>query len=609
MEKPMTDPTQKFREAKDSLRRSVESGDVAEADEDAILEVIAAYNEKNMSVPLPTSGEYAPDTKAKKPNSLLNWIRYLKRTAERMDVPLTEATADDVNGVMTEMRTGEHPAVKERGIKPNTLKNYQGAVRRFYFYHDFGPEREDIALVSGDETHVDERDMLTPEEIERIRNAADHPRDLAIFDLLLYTGQRNTAIRSLRIRDVDVQEGVYYLNCDAEGLKGADRNGKKRPLLGAVGSVREWLCYHPDPDNPDAYLITGKPRYSDVDPETMVSRNTINYTLKGNGTGEGLKQKEGYHVVTVKSTVVPKTTEDEIIPILEDVSGRKAGEDFGVCMNPEFLREGTALPDFMEPDRIVIGELDKKSGDSLEKIYSEWDAPILRTSLKAAELIKYASNSLLATKISFINEIGNLCKELGIDVYEVADGVGLDHRIERSFLDSGPGFGGSCFPKDVRAVASFMEEKNVEPRILNDTIEVNQDQKTKLVEILQKKFDSMEGKTVAVLGLSFKPGTDDIRQSPAINIISELKEIRANVRGYDPEAIKNMKERHPDIEYKDSYQEAMEDADAAVLVTDWPEFNKISREDIKSMRQPLLLEGRRMEYDLPEENREGVTWP
>jgi UDPglucose 6-dehydrogenase len=136
---------------------------------------------------------------------------------------------------------------------------------------------------------------------------------------------------------------------------------------------------------------------------------------------EGLKEKDGYHVVVVKSTVVPTTTEEEIIPILEEVSGKKAGEDFGVCMNPEFLREGTALQDFLDPDRIVIGELDERSGDQIEEMYSGFDAPIMRTSLKAAELIKYASNSLLATKISFINEIGNLCKELGIDVYEVAD--------------------------------------------------------------------------------------------------------------------------------------------------------------------------------------------
>lgn len=325
--------------------------------------------------------------------------------------------------------------------------------------------------------------------------------------------------------------------------------------------------------------------------------------------GEGLEEKEGHHVVVVKSTVVPKTTEEEVIPRLEQKSGKTAGEDFGVCMNPEFLREGTALDDFLNPDRIVIGELDERSGDQIMEMYSEFDVPKIRTSLRAAELIKYASNSLLATKISFINEIGNLCKELGIDVYEVADGVGLDHRVKRDFLNAGPGFGGSCFPKDVRAVASFMEEQGLEARILNDTIEVNQKQKTKLVDLLDERVGDLEDKEIAVLGLAFKPGTDDIRESPAIDIISELKEKGANVRGYDPKAIENMKKKHPDITYTTSKEEAMKDSDAALLVTDWDEFNSISRGDLKQMNNPILLEGRRMDYNLPGENTEGITWP
>jgi UDPglucose 6-dehydrogenase len=324
---------------------------------------------------------------------------------------------------------------------------------------------------------------------------------------------------------------------------------------------------------------------------------------------EGLKEKQGYHVVVVKSTVVPTTTEEEIIPKLEEVSGKKAGKDFGVCMNPEFLREGTALQDFLNPDRIVIGELDQRSGDQLEKVYSDFDAPIMRTGLKAAELIKYASNSLLATKISFINEIGNLCKGLGIDVYEVADGVGMDHRINRDFLDSGAGFGGSCFPKDVRALINFLDEQDQEARILSNTVEVNRDQKTKLVELLEEHYPNLSGKTIAVLGLAFKPGTDDIRQSPAIDIISELKEKGAKIKAYDPEATKNMKERHPDIEYTDCYEKALEDADAGLIVTDCEEFNSISRIDLKRMNNSLILEGRRMKYDIEEGNREGVTWP
>lgn len=277
----MTDPRQKYREAKDGFRRAVERGDASQADADAAFELCAAYDEEDMNVPLPSNGDYAEDTTHKEPNTLRYWCVYLKRMAERMDVELTEATADDINDLMTAMRKGDHPAVKDSGLANNSIRNYQGVARRFYRYHDdLGVDPEDITLVSGDDTHVDDRDMLTPDEIDRIRNAAEHPRDLAIFDLLLYTGQRNTAIRSLRIRDIDLDDGVYYLNGDADGLKGADETGKKRPLLGAVGSIREWLRYHPDPDNPDAYLITGKPRYSDVKPETMVSRNTLGYAMK-----------------------------------------------------------------------------------------------------------------------------------------------------------------------------------------------------------------------------------------------------------------------------------------------------------------------------------------
>ncbi len=323
---------------------------------------------------------------------------------------------------------------------------------------------------------------------------------------------------------------------------------------------------------------------------------------------QGLREKGGYHVFVVKSTVVPTTTEDEIIPILEEESGKTVGEDFGICMNPEFLREGTALNDFLEPDRIVIGEYDDRTGELIERLYEDFDVPILRTSLRAAELIKYASNSLLATKISFINEIGNLCKELDIDVYEVADGVGLDHRVKRDFLNAGPGFGGSCFPKDVRALIAFGEEHGTPMNLLQQTIDVNVRQKTKLVDQLEDKMD-VQDKKVAVLGLAFKPGTDDIRKSPAIDIIRELKSKGADVHAYDPAAEANMRELHPNITYHDGFKDALQGADAVLLVTGWDEFNDITLKDLRTMNQPLLLEGRRMDYDLPDDVKDGITWP
>ena len=321
--------------------------------------------------------------------------------------------------------------------------------------------------------------------------------------------------------------------------------------------------------------------------------------------GKALEEKNEYHVIVVKSTVVPTTTEEEIVPIIEEESGKKAGEGFGVCMNPEFLREGTALKDFLEPDRIVVGELDERSGNKVEKIYKEFNAPIIRTSLGAAELIKYGSNSMLATKISFINEIGNLCKTLGLDVYEVADGIGMDSRIERSFLNAGCGFGGSCFPKDVRALISFMEKKQCEPKLLKSVIEVNTCQKTKPVEVLDDKTGSLEGKTIAVLGLSFKPGTDDVRKSPEIKIIQELKEKGAKVKAYDPEAMENMEKIHPDVKYVGSYQEALRGVDAGIIATDWEEFNKISLEDTKTMKNPIIIEGRKTDAEV---EKEAVCW-
>lgn len=282
----MTNPRTNYQEAQGTLQRAVENGAVTKTDADAIRELCNAFDPDNMTVALPSDGEYANDTKPKKATTLHYWMQHLKRVAERLqyegyDTSLTEASAEDINQFMTDLRTGTHPGVKDSGLANNTIRNEQGCIRRFYRYHtDLDVDPSDITLISGDDTHVDDRDMLTKEGITRIRENAEHPRDLAIFDLLLYTGQRNTAIRSLRVKDIDLDDGVYYLNTDADGLKGADENGSKRPLLGAVGSIREWLRYHPFSDNPDAYLITPKPRYSNPDPDRMVSTNTLQYAMK-----------------------------------------------------------------------------------------------------------------------------------------------------------------------------------------------------------------------------------------------------------------------------------------------------------------------------------------
>jgi len=374
----MTDYRQKLSEARATVKKSADCGDITEEDRDRILEWLAAYDDEDMTTPVPAAGEYATDTKTKEASTLKSWAVSLHRTARRLQEPyglsLSEATADDINQLMSDLRSGDHPDVKDDGLANNTVRNAQGYVRKFYRYHDdLNADDDSITLIQGDETHIDERDMLTDDEIDAMRNAADDPRDLAIFDLLLYTGQRSTAIRSLRIKDIDLDAGVYYLNGTVDGLKGADKNGNKRPLLGAVGSIREWLRYHPDPDNPDAYLITTKPRYSDVDPESMVSRNTIRRATTKLGEKAGIDKPTNPHTIrhnfvtiakreygmddnTVKhlighapdSNVMETTyahlTDEDFIQAAEEAAGIREPEG-GESLSPDICHCGEPLPD------------------------------------------------------------------------------------------------------------------------------------------------------------------------------------------------------------------------------------------------------------------------
>ena len=312
--------------------------------------------------------------------------------------------------------------------------------------------------------------------------------------------------------------------------------------------------------------------------------------------GKALKKKKDYHVVVVKSTVVPGTTEEIVIPILEKESCKKAGKGFGVCMNPEFLREGQAIRDFMFPKNtgIVIGELDKKSGDTLYKLYKDFDAEILRTSLRTAEMIKYARNSYLAKDISFANEIANICQRLGIDFLEVKKGMEMDVRIGKGrFLNAGVGFGGSCFPKDVKALIEKAKAVGIKPRILESSIEVNELQPYQAVEMLKQHLKELKGKKIAVLGLSFKPGTDDMREAPSIKIVNALIKEGAEIYAYDPVAMENAKRIFSSsIKYVESAKEALANADACVIVTDWPEFG--NGKLYRHLRGEILIDGRRI---------------
>lgn len=319
--------------------------------------------------------------------------------------------------------------------------------------------------------------------------------------------------------------------------------------------------------------------------------------------GEALKGSEGYHVVAVKSTVPPGTTQNLVRSAVMKGCGKDT-DDIGFVMNPEFLREGLAINDFMKPDRIVIGSSSERAGDLVESVYSKLNAPVIRTTLAAAEMIKYASNAFLATKISFSNEIGNICKKLGIDVYDVMAGVGMDHRISPHFLNAGVGFGGSCFPKDVSALIRFAEMIGEEPILLRSVLEINDLQPLRIVKLLEKRIGTLEGKRIAVLGLAFKNDTDDVRESRAIPVILELKRKGASVAAFDPKANDSMRIIIKDIDYLNSAANALINADGCLIMTEWPEFRMLN-EEFNLMRSRVIIDGRKV---LSCPDAEGICW-
>jgi UDPglucose 6-dehydrogenase len=317
--------------------------------------------------------------------------------------------------------------------------------------------------------------------------------------------------------------------------------------------------------------------------------------------GKSLGSDKKYHTIIVKSTVLPGTTETLVVPILERESRKKAFVDFGIGSNPEFLKEGTAVDDFFHTDRVVIGANDQKTTEVLEKVYQPLDAPIYITNIRTSEMIKYASNAFLATKISFANEIGNLCKKMGIDSYEVFRGVGMDARINPHFFRSGIGFGGSCFPKDVRALIAHARTLGVEPHVLNAVIGTNENQPSKMIELLKRHMD-IAGKTIGILGLAFKPDSDDVRESRAIPVIEALLREKANIIAFDPVATDNFRHLFPDISYMKSANDVL-NADAVLIVTEWKEFEDLD------YRGKIVIDGRRIGKAQHEAKiYEGVCW-
>lgn len=299
----------------------------------------------------------------------------------------------------------------------------------------------------------------------------------------------------------------------------------------------------------------------------------------------------GYKVVVNKSTA-PVGTGKWIKEIIERNQNEKV--NFSVVSNPEFLREGSAIEDFMRPNRVVIGAENSEAIAIMKDLYSPLyliETPFVITNLETAELIKYASNAFLATKISFINEIANICERVGADVHHVAIGMGLDNRIGRKFLHPGPGFGGSCFPKDTRAIYQLAKERGYEFKIVKAVIEVNQQQRKIMIQKIKEAVGDLEGKTIGILGLSFKPNTDDMRDAPSIAIIRALQEGGARIKAFDPAAMDNAKKLFPDIIYCSDTYEVAKDSDALIFITEWNQFRSLDMDRMrKLLRRPLVID-------------------
>lgn len=312
------------------------------------------------------------------------------------------------------------------------------------------------------------------------------------------------------------------------------------------------------------------------------------------------------HAVIINKSTVPIGTGDWVANIAS--KHIQPGASFSVVSNPEFLREGSAITDFMHPDRVVLGSTDRESAERVQELYQQLGCPILITDLRTAEMIKYASNAFLATKISFINEISSICEKLGADVKVVSEGMGLDKRIGKAFLSAGLGFGGSCFPKDVRALAHMASINGCHPQLLRTVLEINRDARR---AVIQKARDAMGGLTernIGVLGLAFKPNTDDLREAPALEIIHLLQSEGASVKAYDPVAGEAAQRATPDMQLCDDPYAVAEGVDCLILVTEWNEFKHLDMERIKGlMAGNVLIDGRNI-WDPEEMQRLGFEY-
>lgn len=364
------------------------------------------------------------------------------------------------------------------------------------------------------------------------------------------------------------------------GLEGLVKNNRKENRMGFTTDLKEGVK-----KSTIIFIAVGTP---------PKENGEADLTYVENVSRQIARYMTSYKLIVEKSTVPVET--GEWVKHTVKINNRHK-VPFDVASNPEFLREGSAIEDFMHPDRIVIGVESKKARDLLVELYRPLNAPVVITDIKSAEIIKHASNSFLATKISFINAISNICERAGADVEKVAEGMGLDRRIGKGFLNAGAGFGGFCFPKDLSAFIMIAQKLGYDFGLLKEVEKINEAQKRALIKKIEDNLWIVKGKTIGVLGLSFKPNTDDIRFAPSLDIIQALSKEGARIQVFDPQAMEKAKKVLKGVKFcKDSY-EAAKGADCLVVVTEWNEFKELDFKKIKKMlKQPLVIDGRNI-YD------------
>lgn len=410
---------------------------------------------------------------------------------------------------------------------------------------------------------------------------------IALSSLFAFKGYRTYGydVDSSKVEALTSGELPIY----EEGLREVYEGALRRGLLKFTDEPLEAII------NSDIVFITvGTPVNEDF---------TINYDQLISSLrtiGSALREFDKWCLIVNKSTVLPGTMSNLIKPYLEERSGKKALIDFGLASNPEFVSEGSIIRDFLKPHRVIIGAYDERSRSALEKFYTEFYEgnlpPIIHTTPECAELIKYASNVFLSLKISYINLIARVCERIGsCDVSTVAKGMGLDPRIGESYLRAGIGFGGSCLPKDLRAFIKYLSDLGVDPSLLKGALHINEEQPIHAVELIEEKVGDLSGKVVCVLGLSFKGGTDDVRESPSIKLINEIVKKGGLVKVYDPAAIKNAsKVLGSSVTYFSDPYEAAKDADIVIVATEWPQFKDLNFKAIKEvMRGDVLFDAKR----------------